>query len=512
MLIDFEVENFRSYRERKRFSFVASSITEHPENLVEVADSEVRLLKTAAVYGANGSGKSNLLEAMYFFSDVLQSPMARPGVVVAPVPFILDETSRTRPTRFRASFLVDHSSTLFDYELALGQKGVEEERLTAYPQGRAQEWFSRTGSEFAFKSPNLKGQKKSLVPLTTPGTPFLAVAVAFGHPQLMVPARWLTANLCSRFERFGPQSRRNTSFWLDSANENIGRELYRDADFRAWADIFLRHADFGIQKLGIKVVEQRVQRHRPVASKARSPVTEFVLEEVTEERHRPFFVHDGENGATAEFDLHDESLGTRKLFDMLLPLYRTLRDGRVAVVDELSASIHPTMLRELIRVFHDPTSNPRGDVDTAKDAVRKDVGKIINVAVMSFAVFTKVSLVTKVLDAIKYTQLGVATVDLISRYLGVEQIRIGMAVKNTANLGQAAVMADIWGKFAVLAYVEATAGLWGMTFGKTFQKGDYAVRTYTDLAKKTDFFEPDAMWDENLVAVDAGYLVSAAIA
>jgi len=190
------------------------------------------------------------------------------------------------------------------------------------------------------------------------------------------------------------------------------------------------------------------------------------------------------------------------------------RENRIATAATTAASFSATHKTTLAGAnqWSDPTSNPRGDVDSAKDAVRKDVGKIINIAVMSFAVFTKVSLVTKVLDAIKYTQLGVATVDLISRYLGVEQIRIGMAVKNTANLGQAAVMADIWGKFAVLAYVEATAGLWGMTFGKTFQKGSFEVRTYTDLAKKTDFFEPDAMWDENLVAVDAGYLVSAAIA
>jgi len=162
--------------------------------------------------------------------------------------------------------------------------------------------------------------------------------------------------------------------------------------------------------------------------------------------------------------------------------------------------------------WSDPTSNPRGDFDTAKSAVRKAVGKIVNLSVMSFDVFTKLALVTKVLDAIKYTQFGVATVELVARYLGIEQIAVAQMLKNTANEGAATVAADIWGKFAVIAYVEPTAGLWGMTFGKTFRQGAREVRRWREEPKHTDFFEVCERTDEKFVAVDAGYLISAAIA
>src|SRR5690349_17585621 len=112
MLIDFEVENFRSYREAKRFSFVASAISENPENLIESPDLELKLLKSAALYGANGSGKSNLLLAMNSLGDMLDFPSDRPRALNFPR-FSLDQSSSSKPTRFRIRFIKD--SVIFEY-------------------------------------------------------------------------------------------------------------------------------------------------------------------------------------------------------------------------------------------------------------------------------------------------------------------------------------------------------------------------------------------------------------
>lgn len=190
------------------------------------------------------------------------------------------------------------------------------------------------------------------------------------------------------------------------------------------------------------------------------------------------------------------------------------RENRIATTATTAASFSATHKTTLAGVnqWSDITSNPKGDTQTAQNAIRQDVGKLANLALFPFAVMQKVSLVTKVLDAIKYTQLGVATVDLVARYLELPRIVVAAAVKNTANEGQTATMADVWGKFAVIAYVDASAGLWGMTFGKTFVWNQLAVRRWRDEGAMTDFFEPMAASDEKLVAVDAGYLISAAIA
>lgn len=353
MLLEFKIENFRSYREPKTFSFVASAITEFPENLFQPPDLDVRLLKTAAIYGPNGSGKSNLLQAMRCLSDLLESPLNRrgnPGLS----PFLLDQSSRAEPTRFQVRFVAD--GVLYEYGLAARADRVEEEHLTAYPKGRSQDWFTREGSQVEFNSPHLRGQKKSLAIITPDGTPFLAVAAVFEHPQLLIPARWMITNLGGRFDLSRPRrppSQRYT--WLE---DETARFSHGNAEFRAWADAFLRHADVGIKRYEVRVVEQKVRRpvRSPDAADVNSPP---VLQEVTEESYLPCFVHEGEAGVTAEFHLWNESHGTRRLFSMLAPVYLALRGGCVAVVDELSASIHPSLVKEMIRIFHDTELNPK---------------------------------------------------------------------------------------------------------------------------------------------------------
>ena len=76
--------------------------------------------------------------------------------------------------------------------------------------------------------------------------------------------------------------------------------------------------------------------------------------------HIPYFVHSGEEGVNSRFAFWEESHGTRRLFDMLVPLCEALIGGEVAVLDELSASLHPSLVREIIRAFHDPELNPKG--------------------------------------------------------------------------------------------------------------------------------------------------------
>lgn len=219
---------------------------------------------------------------------------------------------------------------------------------------------------------------------------------------------------------------------------------------------------------------------------------------------------DDDERKNADDPIKPEERATQTALDVII----VAREDRIATKATTAGSFSAANKQTLAGAtqWSDITSDPRGVFDTAKSAVRIAVGKIVNRSIMPFAVFQKVSLVTKVLDAIKYTNLGVATVGLLSQYLGIGEIVVAQMIKNTANEGQTAVMADIWGKFCVIAYVEDGAGLGGMTFGKTFQWNAREVRRWREDPKHTDFFEPNESTDENLVAVDAGYLVSAAIA
>jgi hypothetical protein len=355
MLVDFEVENFRSYRKAKRFSLVASPATELSQNLIELTDLDLRLLRSAVIYGPNASGKSNLLAAMDCVSELLESPVDR-GMAsrIARAPFALDRASAAKPSRFRVRFLV--AGILYDYSIVVGREGVEEERLAAHPHGRPQEWFHRKGTEIEFNATYLKGQKQSLRSMTPPSVPLLSVAAAFEHPQLFPPAQWLKVNLCDRFNMLGSRPRiiRPGADMFEIA----ARRCHQDELFRSWANAFLRHADLGIQGVETEVIE--VKSGRPSYKQSPDGSTVSLVEEVTREFHHPYFVHSSDQGFTARLGLSSESQGTRRLFAMLPPLYEVLNEGQLALVDELSASLHPSLVRELIRVVHDPTLNPKG--------------------------------------------------------------------------------------------------------------------------------------------------------
>jgi uncharacterized protein len=354
MLLDFEVENFRSYRDLKRFSLVASSAKELPENVIELSDPDFSLLSTAAIYGPNASGKSNLFLAMNCLSELMEFPRNK-GLTsrLAMSPFALDLTSAAVPSKFRVRFLLE--GVLYDYSISIRPGLVEEERLVAYPHGRPQEWVLRKGPEIDFNSTHLRGQKQPLRSMTPLETPVLSVASMFDHAQLSPPARWMANNLCDHFDAqdFGSRfARRRTGGWGITA-----RRCLEDVAFRSWVNGFLAHADLGIQGVEIEVTEEKSRR--PVRQVSPDGTVLTSAEDVTHRHHEPYFVHHGDEGMTARFGLPDESQGTRRLFGMLVPLYETLRDGRLALVDELSASLHPTLVRELIRAFHDRQLNPK---------------------------------------------------------------------------------------------------------------------------------------------------------
>jgi predicted ATPase len=354
MLIDFEVENFRSYSERKRFSMVASSSVELPQNLILVPDLDLKLVRSAALYGPNASGKSNLLAAMNFISESMLYPATREGVSDSiQAPFGLARGAESKPGKFRVRFLIN--GILHDYSLSVRQGIIEDERLAVFPNGRPQEWFERVGQDIKFSRTHLKGQKEMLKGVTDHETPFLAVAAAFSHSQLTEPADWLFENLGTRFDTMEPghrSSRRRLQFGASAA-----RLFHVNRVFREWANAFLRHADLGIKGIEIEVTEERLKR--PVAQKTKDGKIITIVKEVTEQHHEPFFIHAGESGVTARMAISEESQGTRRLFGILVPLFEVLDRGQVAVIDEFSASLHPSLVREIVRIFHDPERNPK---------------------------------------------------------------------------------------------------------------------------------------------------------
>jgi len=353
MLVDFTVENYRSYREAKTFSLVASSLPELRGNVFTVPDLELPLLRTGAIYGPNASGKSNLLGAMYSLSEMMESPASRPYYLAMQVPpFALDKHSSKNHTKFTVRFIVD--GVLYKYHAALRLQYVERESLVAYPNKREQTWFTRHGQDFDFNKTYLRGQKQYLQEVTPTTALLLSVATAFEHAQLSPIARWLAINLRDR-----TGSRVNRWSRQRPTGDATTQMLLSSPDFFEWANAFIRHADLGIRSVAVESFEVEVRRTPQRRTDAEAKL--LPSEETKEKRHHPYFLHSGEDEeVTVRFGLGEESLGTQRLFTMLAPLYDVFTGGQVAVIDELSASIHPTLVRELVRTFHDPEINKNG--------------------------------------------------------------------------------------------------------------------------------------------------------
>lgn len=344
MLVDFTVENFRSYRAAKTFSMVASVSAALPHNTCVVPGFDGLLLRSAAIYGANASGKSNLLAAMDALSGLLESPLAgNPPSTPDPVveTFALDPDCRRRPSRFQVRFVSD--GTLYDYLLAYRAGKVEDERLSASPSGRPQTWFTRPAGEVRPNPQYLRGQKERLRQLTPPDRPFLAVAAAFGHQQLTPVAKWLTTNLVSGVD--APYFRYRLPFAIGYMPNHSSLLCQQDPSFRRWATRLLQHADLGIRSVDVEVVERELNMPGEKVHRY--------------QEHVPYFSHVGPSGDVTRFRIDQESNGTRKLYGLLADLHTALRRGQFVQLDEFGESMHPVIAREILRLFGNPESNPK---------------------------------------------------------------------------------------------------------------------------------------------------------
>ena len=206
MLLSFRVANHRSIREETGLSLVATELNEHSvrETGVRSEGRPVSVLPAAGIFGANASGKSNVLDALRFMRRAVLESFAdwgkRPGVPRQPfelVPEAQEETSH-----FEVELLLGERRVRHTYGFELSDERVEAEWLHAYPSGRRQVWFDRDanrpepeGGEFRFPGSGLKGRKDLVVASTRPDALFLAVGATLNHPALSVVHRWFVDNL-----------------------------------------------------------------------------------------------------------------------------------------------------------------------------------------------------------------------------------------------------------------------------------------------------------------------------
>ncbi|MGM0575157.1 MAG: AAA family ATPase [Myxococcota bacterium] len=349
MLVELSVSNYRSYAEESRLSLVAYSRDQvHPGNRFRVSeDDDLELVKSAVLYGANASGKSNIIQAAwvlrYMVVDAYRDLGPEDPIPVEP--FALDPARAEEPTVLEVIFIVE--GVRYEYGFAATPSRVVEEWLNAFPKGREQRWFHRQGEEKDdwYFGPHLKGQKVRIAELTRPNALFLAVATHLGHEQLSAVARWFR----HQFRVIGefavpvvppkPSEKRRYVSML----EFTARKCLEDEAFRARVEDLLRAADVGIE--GLSVVEEDISPDD--LPEALPPGLRQALTREPQLRVRT--LHTDANGTQRYFDLlTQESAGTKAFFEFAGPWLDTMMSSYVVLIDELFANLHPALTRALI--------------------------------------------------------------------------------------------------------------------------------------------------------------------
>lgn len=347
MLVEFRVRNFRSLRDEQVLSLVASAdkTMADTHTVATGLSAAPRLLKSAVVYGANASGKSNLIKALqYMRGVVLESAALPPGQVFAVQPFRLDTESADQPTEFEVTFLVE--GVRYQYGFSMTPQRIVAEHLLVYKAFKPQRWFERRFDESSGKDayefgPGLKGPKNVWEGATRPNALFVSMAVQLNSELLRPVFDWFATGLVIFNEQaqVGPQ---------------LSIQMLKQAERRTQIRDFLCAADISIADIDVETrkVPGQTVHFDPVAGK-----TEVRVEEV--EEHRLLFSHVTDSGK-AVFGLAEESAGTRSLFFLAGPILDILRRGLTLVVDELDTSLHTLLVRELVRLFHRSDVNAGG--------------------------------------------------------------------------------------------------------------------------------------------------------
>lgn len=347
MLVEFRIKNFRSLRDEQVLSLVASK----DKTLVDThtlgtgLKAVPQLLKSVAIYGANASGKSNLIKALqYMRGVVMESAALPPGQAFSVQPFRLDADSGGQPTEFEVTFILE--GVRYQYGFAMTQQRIVAEHLLVYKAFKPQRWFERylddaTGEDVYEFGPGLKGPKNVWERATRPNALFLSMAVQLNSEALRPVFDWFVGGLVI----FNEQAQIGPQFSIQMLKQPDGRRQICD---------FLRAADISIADIEVKTrkVPGQAVHFDLLAGK-----TEVRSEEI--EEHQLSFSHSTEKGG-AVFGLLDESGGTRNLLFLAGPVLEVLRKGLTLVIDELDTSLHTLLVRELVRLFHRPEVNTGG--------------------------------------------------------------------------------------------------------------------------------------------------------
>ncbi|MCB9292557.1 MAG: ATP-binding protein [Lewinellaceae bacterium] len=373
MIHEFRVSNFLSFKEEQILSFEATSDKTFEGFFCVRKRANLRLLKLGMIYGANASGKSNLLKAIDYLR---QLAIKRPADKTTPIDlpqFAFDPAYQEKPTTFYLSFFIGH--TRFIYSLSLNKDVILEERLAFYPGTQPAVAFERVYDEKEDKAHIDFGDKLGLGArerLILEGAVFRNSTVLAAYNNANVSSsilsnvsKWFKSKLHGTIQSYSGLLLRTNAL------------IEKDQPFKASILEAMRKADFNISDV-------QIRENKGLSGQMVFPTTiafdylDEKIDRLLNQSKEAVFIHETKDGHV-ELPMQAQSEGTKRFYGLASLLYSLKQQNAVIAIDELESSLHFELVNHFLRTFLANTTEAQLIFTThniqilAEDFLRRDV-------------------------------------------------------------------------------------------------------------------------------------------
>ena len=328
MILEFCTTNYLSIKDELKLSFIATPLKEscsEPNDLFPLADTGMSLVRSAVIFGANASGKSNVLKAFGFYKRFVTESFknSQAGEAIDVENFRLNATTVKEPTTMEATFT--DGEFIYRYGFELDSQSVHEEWLykrACKKRAKDVELFYREGDNTSVHPKSALVQELVNKKMVRSNALLLSTAAQFNEPTSVSVLKWLsdtTVVFCSEEEQLWNNAIRH----LD--DESIRKRIIA----------FAKYADLGIENI-TKTDNRIVSDHKQYDDEGREV-----------------------NNVSFAFN-RNESEGTVKYFSLAYPIIDALDNGKRIVIDELDSKLHPLLVKRIVALFNDAQTNPKG--------------------------------------------------------------------------------------------------------------------------------------------------------
>lgn len=345
MLIQFSVKNFASFKDKQIFSMEAGTGDENIENIINVDE---KILKSTALYGANASGKTNLIKA--FSAAIMMIRLSnnrQPGEKLMQMePFAFDDATKNEPCEFEFIFYANNNKYVYGFKA--DKDKVYEEYLYQYFSAKATRIFERTNcNNYKFLQLD-EGKLNSIKEQNLDNKLFLATATTWNYEKTKAPYLWF-AQLIDTYSG----GMLLNDFVLESYNKDENMEL------KKFTLKLLEEADIIIKDFNVDVVEHELDNNMAMFIKSLNIPAQFAPQKQRDVNiimtHE--VIDDNNNKKEYSINYNNESSGIQILFSMAPILKQVFEIGKTIIIDELERSLHPSLVEMIIKFFHNPEIN-----------------------------------------------------------------------------------------------------------------------------------------------------------